>query len=40
VGRRASTDAAGGVRRYGAFYALIILLLCVEWIGRRRVGLR
>jgi hypothetical protein len=40
VGRRASTDAAGGVRRFGAFYALVILLLCVEWIGRRRVGLR
>jgi predicted secreted protein len=40
VGRRASADAAGGVRRFGALYALVILLLCVEWIGRRRAGLR
>jgi len=40
AGRRATTDAAGGIRRFGAFYALVILLLCVEWIGRRRVGLR
>jgi hypothetical protein len=40
AGRRASADAAGGVRRFGMLYVLVVLLLCVEWIGRRRAGLR
>lgn len=40
VGRRAAVDAARRARSVGALYALAILLLCAEWILRRRVGLR
>ena len=40
VGRRMHADAPGGARGLGALYALVIGLLCIEWIGRRRAGLR
>jgi hypothetical protein len=40
VGRRVNADDARGARNVGAFYAIIILMLCVEWILRRRAGLR
>jgi hypothetical protein len=40
VGRRAQTDAARRARSVGALYALVIVLLCVEWVLRRRMGLR
>jgi hypothetical protein len=40
VGRRSTVDAGGGVRSAGWFYALVIALLCLEWFGRRRAGLR
>jgi hypothetical protein len=40
VGRRAQTDAARRARSVGALYALVIALLCFEWIARRRAGLR
>ncbi len=40
VGRRSAADAGGGARLAGWFYALVIALLCLEWFGRRRAGLR
>ena len=40
VGRRASVDDASRARASGWLYALVIALLCVEWIARRRAGLR
>lgn len=40
VGRRAGVDAALGARNAGWVYALLIGLLCAEWIWRRRAGLR
>jgi hypothetical protein len=40
VGRRTRTDDAKRARNAGWLYALPILLLCAEWIARRRVGLR
>jgi hypothetical protein len=40
VGRRSAVDAGGGARSAGWFYALVIALLCLEWFGRRRAGLR
>jgi hypothetical protein len=40
VGRRSAVDASGGARSAGWFYALVIALLCLEWFGRRRAGLR
>ncbi|HEX7940046.1 MAG TPA: hypothetical protein VF483_13750, partial [Gemmatimonadaceae bacterium] len=40
VGRRSSIDAGNGARSSGFFYALVIALMCLEWVGRRRAGLR
>jgi hypothetical protein len=40
VGRRASPSLPPGARSAGWLYVLVVLLLCAEWIGRRRVGLR
>jgi hypothetical protein len=40
VGRRARADDARRARSVGALYALVILLLCAEWLARRRAGLR
>jgi hypothetical protein len=40
VGRRARSDDARRARNVGALYALVIVLLCAEWIARRRAGLR
>ena len=40
VGRRAVVDDARRARGVGALYAVAVLLLCVEWVLRRRVGLR
>jgi hypothetical protein len=40
VGRRARADDAPRARSTGWLYALAILLLCGEWVARRRAGLR
>lgn len=40
VGRRAHADDVRRARGVGALYALVIALLCTEWIARRRAGLR
>jgi hypothetical protein len=40
VGRRSRGDDARGARNNGWLYALVIALLCVEWVARRRLGLR
>lgn len=40
VGRRTTAADARGARGAGWLYALVIVLLCVEWISRRRLGLR
>ena len=40
AGRRSPVDAGHGARSSGWFYALVIALLCLEWFGRRRAGLR
>jgi hypothetical protein len=40
IGGGASSDAAPRLRNAGWAYALLLLLLCVEWIVRRRVGMR
>jgi hypothetical protein len=40
VGRRTRTDDARRARNVGVLYALVIVLLCAEWIARRRAGLR
>ena len=40
VGRRARSDDAHRARNAGWLYALAILLLCAEWVARRRAGLR
>jgi hypothetical protein len=40
VGGRAGSDQGRGARRMSALYALVIVLLCAEWIARRRAGLR
>ena len=40
VGRRARSDDARGARTNGWLYAIVIALLCVEWVLRRRLGLR
>jgi hypothetical protein len=40
VGRRTRTDDARRARGAGWLYGLAILLLCAEWVLRRRVGLR
>ncbi|MGH7678097.1 MAG: hypothetical protein ACRENU_06490 [Gemmatimonadaceae bacterium] len=40
VGRRAAADNAPRARNSGWLYALAVLLLCAEWVIRRRVGLR
>jgi len=33
-------DSAPRIRAIGWVYALLLLLLCAEWVVRRRVGLR
>jgi hypothetical protein len=42
VGRRARTDDAPHARGFGGgvLFVAVIVLLCVEWIARRRAGLR
>jgi hypothetical protein len=40
VGRRATVDDARHARSVGALYVIAVLLLCAEWVLRRRVGLR
>jgi hypothetical protein len=40
VGRRSNLADARGARGNGWLYALVIALLCVEWVMRRRMGLR
>lgn len=40
VGRRSNLADARGARRNGWLYAVVIALLCVEWVLRRRMGLR
>ena len=40
VGSRARSDDAPRARSVGWLYAIVIGLLCLEWIARRRVGLR
>ena len=40
VGRRPAVNAGAGARSSGWFYAFVIALLCLEWFGRRRAGLR
>ena len=40
VGRRANLADARGARGNGWLYALVIALLCGEWVLRRRMGLR
>jgi len=39
-GRRTVLDDARRARNAGWLYALVIVLLCAEWIARRRAGLR
>jgi hypothetical protein len=40
VGTRRHVDEARRARNKSALYVLIVLLLCGEWIARRRLGLR
>jgi len=40
VAGRARPDGARGARSTGWLYVAVVLLLCLEWIGRRRAGLR
>jgi hypothetical protein len=40
VGRRSRVDSGSGARSAGWFYVLVVALLCLEWFGRRRAGLR
>ncbi len=40
AGRRTVADDARRARNKGALYVLVVLLLCAEWIVRRRLGLR
>ena len=40
VGRQSRADAARRTRSVAALYAVAVLLLCLEWILRRRAGLR
>jgi hypothetical protein len=40
VGGGASTETAPRLRSLGWVYALLLLLLCVEWFIRRRLGMR
>ncbi|MEX2153478.1 MAG: hypothetical protein WD825_09075, partial [Gemmatimonadaceae bacterium] len=40
VGSRVRPDDAPWARTSGALYAIVLLLLCAEWILRRRMGLR
>jgi hypothetical protein len=40
VGRRSNLADARGARGNGWLYALVIALLCGEWVLRRRMGLR
>ncbi|MEX2178684.1 MAG: hypothetical protein WD801_08250 [Gemmatimonadaceae bacterium] len=40
VGRRARAGVVRGARGVGWLYGLAILLLCAEWVARRRAGLR
>ena len=40
VGGGVPVDAAPRLRSTGWAYALLLLLLCAEWVVRRRVGMR
>jgi len=40
IGTRSYGHVGSGARRFGWFYALVIALLCTEWVARRRAGLR
>jgi len=40
IGGGAPADSAPRIRAIGWVYALLLLLLCAEWVVRRRVGLR
>ena len=40
VGSRVQVDEARRARNRGILYVLVVLLLCAEWITRRRLGLR
>ncbi|HYC51397.1 MAG TPA: hypothetical protein VEB19_09850 [Gemmatimonadaceae bacterium] len=40
VGSRVQVDDARRARNRGALYVLVVLLLCAEWVARRRLGLR
>ena len=40
VGMRRHVDEARRARNNSALYAVVVLLLCGEWIARRRLGLR
>jgi hypothetical protein len=40
VGSRSHVDDARRARNKGVLYVLVVLLLCAEWIARRRLGLR
>ncbi|HMC55467.1 MAG TPA: hypothetical protein VKH19_09875 [Gemmatimonadaceae bacterium] len=40
VGHRATVNDARRARSVGALYVLAVLLLCIEWVLRRRAGLR
>ena len=40
IGGGAATDTAPRLRTAGWAYALLLLLLCAEWVVRRRMGMR
>ncbi len=40
IGGAGVTSAGNSVREEGWLYALVVLLLCAEWMGRRRAALR
>jgi acetyl-CoA C-acetyltransferase len=40
IGGGVPVDSAPRLRSLGWVYALILLLLCAEWVVRRRVGMR
>ena len=40
VGSRVQVDEARRARNRGILYVVVVLLLCAEWIARRRMGLR
>lgn len=40
IGGGVSTETAPRLRKVGWVYALLLVLLCVEWVVRRRIGMR